>query len=59
MSALRRRMRQPRRIHQPELWEMARLGMFPRHLDRRHRVDEITATVLEHGRRLGAVRLID
>jgi phospholipase C len=59
MSRLRARERGPQRVHQPELWEMAELGLIPRHLDRRAQGPEITRAVLEWGRRLGAVRLVD
>ena len=49
--------RPPPPVYQRELWEAAERGVIPRHLDRRAQSAEITSRVLEHGARLGAVRL--
>ena len=54
MSQLRRR---PQRIHHPELWEAAELGLIPAYLDGRKDSEAIARRVLEYGARLGAVRL--
>jgi len=48
----------PRRVSQPELWTMAELGLIPSRLDRRAEGDAIARRVLDHGVRLGAVRLV-
>jgi phospholipase C len=57
MSALRAR--KERGMTHPEMREMLRRGLIPRHLDRRAEGPEITKRVLEAGQRLGAVRIVD
>jgi hypothetical protein len=43
---------------QTELWRLGDRGGFPRHLDRRREVDDVARAILEHGQRLGAVKLV-
>jgi phospholipase C len=58
LSDMRAFAAKPKPRSQPELQDLADRGAIPRRLDRRGDT-EITRRVLEYGRRLGAVRLID
>ncbi|NUO48131.1 MAG: alkaline phosphatase family protein [Polyangiaceae bacterium] len=49
--------RTPPPVFHTELWEAAENGTIPKHLDRRAESKEIAKRVLEHGRRLGALKL--
>ncbi|MBL9024952.1 MAG: alkaline phosphatase family protein [Myxococcales bacterium] len=44
-------------VYHREMWEAADRGIIPKHLDRRAQSAQITRRVLEHGARLGAIRL--
>jgi hypothetical protein len=50
--------KEPRAVSQKELWAMAEAGLIAPWLDHRSEADEITRRVLEHGVRLGAVKLL-
>ncbi len=52
-------LRGPRHRSQPELQDLADHGGIPRHLDRRAIGPDVTRRVLEFGKKLGAVRLVD
>ena len=49
---------EPRHISQKELLAMAEAGLIAPWHDRRHEGDAIARRVLEHGARLGAVKLL-
>lgn len=49
--------RAPPPVFHTELWEACERGVIPKHLDRRAESREIARRVLEHGQRLGALKL--
>ncbi len=59
VSNLRARFARSVPRHHPELLDLADRGGIPRNLDRRAEGADVTRRVLEAGRKLGAIRLVD